>query len=222
MKEEDYIKINKKAYDIVAKEYKEKYKNNEGAKLFYDLIKDWILESRKKDNEKVLEIGGGTGALLSILENNGYQTVDVELSTEMSSIAQNTSPNTIIINDNILNVNFLPASFDYVLALAVLHNFPKKDLKKLLIKIKQWLKDDGFFIIDTTANNVSEEGYYEKEDYQTKVIRYRKKFTKKEIEDLLIESGFVIDKCKDYVDSSSGKNWLEYKLKKSHKKSLNN
>ena len=60
---------------------------------------------------------------------------------------------------------------------SVIHNFPKEDVKELLFSIHKWLKKDGKILIYTTIHNKSEEGYYEKEDYSGKIVRFRKKFT---------------------------------------------
>ncbi len=209
-----YISINKKSYDILAEEYEEKYKENDEAKYFYNLLKEFILKRNKKDFTKMLEIGPGTGKLLKTFENNNIRTTAVELSENMALLAQKSSPNTTIINDNILDVNFLDNQFDFILAMAVIHNFPEEDLINLLNKIKKWLKDDGYFILDTTNNITTESGFFEKEDYNIKVIRYRRKWKKEDLNTFLINQGFVIDELIDYKYDKSDKNWLVYALKK--------
>lgn len=213
MEEKNYIEINKNAYDILAHEYKEKYKNNEGAKYFYDLIKNTIINRKKEKHLNMLEIGPGIGSLLNIFEENEFRTIGVELSNEMSKIAKKNSPNSIIINDNILNINFLSEQFDFILAMAVIHNFPEEDLINLLNKIKSWLKKDGYFILDTTNNKITENGYFEKEDYNQKVIRYRRKWNEKDLSIFLEKNGFIIDEKIKYIDNSSLKEWLIYILK---------
>ncbi len=162
----------------------------------------------------MLEVGPGTGTLLNVFENEGIRTVGVELSSNMASIARNTSKNSIIINNNILDINFLNNEFDFILVMAVIHNFPENDLIRLLNKIKLWLKDDGYFILDTTNNKVTESGYFEKEDYDTRVERYMRKWKKEDLNEFLISQGFVIDELINYVDETSNKEWLVYALKK--------
>lgn len=213
--EKDYISVNKNAYDILAAEYKEKYKNNEGANYFHKLLEEFVLSRKKDDISKMLEIGPGTGTLLNIFENKNIRTIAVELSGNMASLAQEASPNSIIINDNILNIDFINSQFDFILAMAVIHNFPEKDLIELFKKIKNWLKDDGYFILDTTNNKMTESGYFEKEDYNTRVERYRRKWKKEDLNVFLIEQGFIIDELNIYYDNTSSKEWLIYALKKS-------
>lgn len=216
--EKDYIQVNKKAYDILAAEYKEKYKDNTGANKFYNLLEEFILKRKKNSKVKMLEIGPGTGKLLEIFENQNIRTTAVELSQNMASLASLTSPNSVIINDNILNVNFLNNQFDFILAMAVIHNFPERDLIELLKKIKLWLKEDGYFILDTTNNKITESGYFEKEDYDTRVERYRRKWKKEDLNEFLVKHGFIIDELATYRDSTSKKEWLIYALKNNETK----
>lgn len=218
MKEENYIEINRSAYDTLATEYKTKYKFDAGANKFYNILKNIILNKKNNKNIKMLEIGPGVGTLMKMFEDNDFRTTAVELSKNMSEICSKTSPNTVVINQNILEVNFMPKQFDFILAMAVIHNFPEKDLILLLSKIKVWLKDSGYFIIDTTNNNVTETGYFEKDDYNNKVVRYRRKWKKEDLEKFMTQEGFIIEDRIDYVYVTSNKEWLIYsfKIKKEH------
>ena len=213
MNEKDYIKINKASYDIVAEEYKTKYKNNDGANKFYDILQEFVLNKKNDDFSKMLEIGPGVGTLLKIFEEKGFRTTAVELSENMASLACENSSNSVIINNNILEINFMPKQFDFILAMAVIHNFPEEDLIKLLDKIKVWLKDDGFFILDTTNNQVTETGFFEKEDYNNNVVRYRRKWKKEDLESFMEKQGFYIQDSVVYKDSTSNKEWLIYSFK---------
>lgn len=213
MNEKDYIEINKASYDIVAEEYKTKYKNNDGANKFYDILQEFVLNKKNDDFSKMLEIGPGVGTLLKIFEKKGFRTTAVELSENMASLACENSSNSVIINNNILEINFMPKQFDFILAMAVIHNFPEEDLIKLLDKIKVWLKDDGFFILDTTNNQVNETGFFEKEDYNNNVVRYRRKWKKEDLESFMEKQGFYIQDSVVYKDSTSNKEWLIYSFK---------
>lgn len=214
MDEKNYIEINRASYDIVAEEYKEKYKNNSGANKFYEILQEFVLSKKNKDNPKMLEIGPGTGTLLKLFEEKNFRTTAVELSKNMASLACETSNNSVIINGNILDINFMPKQFDFILAMAVIHNFPENDLIKLLDKIKLWLKDDGCFILDTTNNPITETGFFEKEDYNNNVIRYRRKWKKEDLEMFMQQQGFIIHDSTIYKDATSNKEWLIYSFKK--------
>lgn len=214
MDEKNYIEINRTSYDIVAEEYKEKYKNNSGANKFYEILQEFVLSKKNKDNPKMLEIGPGTGTLLKLFEEKNFRTTAVELSRNMASLACEASNNSVIINGNILDINFMPEQFDFILAMAVIHNFPENDLIKLLDKIKLWLKDDGCFILDTTNNPITETGFFEKEDYNNNVIRYRRKWKKEDLEMFMQQQGFIIHDSTIYKDATSNKEWLIYSFKK--------
>jgi len=213
MNEENYIEINKSSYNIVAEEYKTKYKNNDGANKFYDMLQEFVLNKKNGVISKMLEIGPGIGTLLKMFEENGFRTTAVELSENMAALACEKSSNSVIINDNILEINFMPNQFDFILAMAVIHNFPEKDLIKLLKKIKIWLKEDGFFILDTTNNPITETGFFEKEDYNNNVVRYRRKWKKEDLELFMKNQGFYIQDSFVYKDETSNKEWLIYSFK---------
>ena len=214
MDEKDYIEINRASYNIVAEEYKVKYKNNEGANKFYEILQEFVLNKKNEGISKMLEIGPGVGTLLKIFEEEDFRTTAVELSENMASLACENSSNSVIINANILDINFMPKQFDFILAMAVIHNFPEDDLIKLLNKIKLWLKDDGYFILDTTNNSITETGFFEKEDYNNNVVRYRRKWKKEDLEKFMEKQGFFIQDSVVYKDTTSNKEWLIYSFKK--------
>ena len=210
MNEKDYIEINRASYDIVAKEYKTKYKNNDGANKFYEILQEFVLNKKNNGISKMLEIGPGVGTLLRIFEEKDFRTTAVELSENMASLACENASNSVIINGNILDINFMPKQFDFILAMAVIHNFPEDDLIKLLNKIKFWLKDNGYFILDTTNNPITEAGFFEKEDYNNNVVRYRRKWKKEDLELFMQNQGFFIQDSVVYKDTTSNKEWLIY------------
>ena len=210
MNEKDYIEINRASYDIVAKEYKTKYKNNDGANKFYEILQEFVLNKKNNGISKMLEIGPGVGTLLRIFEEKDFRTTAVELSENMASLACENSSNSVIINGNILDINFMPKQFDFILAMAVIHNFPEDDLIKLLNKIKFWLKDNGYFILDTTNNPITEAGFFEKEDYNNNVVRYRRKWKKEDLELFMQNQGFFIQDSVVYKDTTSNKERLIY------------
>ena len=114
----------------------------------------------------------------------------------------------------ILNIKFSEESFDAIFMGAVIHNFPKEVVKELLFSIHKWLKKDGKILIYTTIHNKSEEGYYEKEDYSGKIVRFRKKFTENELKELLEEFKFKIVFKMYTEEPDRNKKWLTYIVEK--------
>lgn len=215
--EKEYIQINKKAYNEFANQHADRH-NKIGK---YDLTdEDWVkLLSekllKKNINNNVLEIGPGTGRILKIFEETlNCRTCAVELSEEMIKYAKIKSPNTLFIEDNILNVKFSENTFDAIFMGALIHNFPKEDAKKLLLLAYKWIKEEGKILIYTTIHDKSEEGYYEKEDYSGNIIRFRKKFTEEELKELVEECNFEIVYKMYTEEPDRNKKWLTYIIKK--------
>lgn len=204
----DYIIINKRAYDLLASEYdKRTITNNHEIKdgYWYNILNNIEL---KKDS-KVLEIGPGSGRNLKMLESIGCNTTAVELSGEMSKVASRRSPNSKMINKNILECQFEANSFDMIFLMAVIHNFPLEDAYKLLEKIYNWLANDGYLLIGTTIHAKEDFGYFVKEDYVTKVERYRYQYTKETFRKLLFDNKFKIEKEYFVEESIRNKIWCD-------------
>lgn len=215
--EKDYINVNKKAYNEVALQHVERHNNigkyeptDEAWKI---LLRDKLLKPNIIN--KVLEIGPGTGRILKILEEDlKCRTVAVELAEEMIKYAKIKSPNTIFIEDNILNVKFDKETYDAIFMGALIHTFPKEDAKKLLKLVYDWVKFDGKILIYTTVHENGEEGYYEKDDYSGNIVRFRKKFTEKELQELVESSNFKIVYKMYSTEVDRNKNWITYIIEK--------
>ncbi len=215
--EKEYIKVNRQAYDLFAKQHAER-QDKIGK---YDLTDDeWVNLLREKllpkeNNNVCLEIGPGTGRILKLLEERlNCKTYAVELSEEMIKYAKARSPKTTFICDNILNVDFKPEQFDAIFMGALIHNFPAADAKVLLSLVYKWLDKNGRILIYTTIHDKSEEGYYEKEDYKGNIVRFRKKFTEPELQEIVESSHFIIDYKLYREELDRHKKWLIYIIKK--------
>lgn len=209
----NYILINKNAYDALADEYLNRTEKNDY------LIKDdcWykILEELiTKENTEVLEVGPGSGRILNIFDQLGCRTTAVELSPKMSEFSKKKSPNTNVITGNILNQYFTDNSFDIIFLMAVIHNFPKKEAIKLLDKIYKWLKINGFLVIITTIHEKEYQGFTLKEDYNKKVTRFRYQYTKKSFDKLLKDSKYNTYKKCIIEEKDRNKTWYNVICKK--------
>ena len=203
----EYIEINKNAYELLANEYNTR--NYEVGYDFWNNIYD-DLNLRNKKNIEILEIGPGHGRNVKIFKqyNNELKITVLEISENMCNIIRKDNPDIQIINDNILDYNFENRKFDVIQMIAVIHLFPIEDAKRVLKIIREALKEDGYLIIGTTINDKDMEGYYEKEDYNIRVKRFRHKYTKESYEKLLNECGFEI--YKPYLVNENDRNKLWY------------
>ena len=172
------IDVNRNAYNHLASEF-----NSRDSDLgpYKEALREYF-SRYVKGGEKILEIGPGTGLLLQTLEELGCRTTAIELSEKMCEFSRINSPNTIIINQDILTVDFFYNQFDVVCALALIHTIPYEDAKILLHKVESWLKDGGFFILDTVMYDESKEIFIPSGIYKA-VTKFRKQYTKSEVKE---------------------------------------
>ena len=209
-----YLVVNQKCYDLVADIYAKKDIFGGNNDLFYRPWFDMILSRFDlKNKNKVLELGAGTGQVSRKFCDWGFDSTCVEFSHNMAKHIKTISPESKVFEEDVLKLKLPSKSFDLILAMAFLHCFNLADLKILLGKVKSWLKDDGFFAVCTTLHQVSEEGFFEKKDYNN-VVRFRRKWQKDELEKFLEQNGFEI--CETFCQSelSKPKVWISYLLKK--------
>ena len=200
----DYIKENKNAYDTLAHEYENR--NYAVQDDFYQNIMFKDLDFTK--GKKILEIGPGRGARLKNFCDYGLDVTAIELSSEMSKLCLEKAPRAKIINKNVFDCEFKD-KFDFIYMEAVIHNFPITEAEKLLDVIYNWLKDDGILICTTTVDEIEEEGYQEKQDYDNKIKRFRHHYTEESFKDLFIKHNYKIKdkKYKEEIDKDREKLW---------------
>jgi len=182
----NYIEINRKAYDSLSHEYKTRGDIKSGYEETPTYLTGNILNLLPQNTSfTILEIGPGSGEIIEEFENKGHRTIAVELSSNIAYYAKEKSPKTIFINSNILDINFLNGQFDIIYAGALIHLFKESDAHNVLNKFQQWLKTTGVLFINTTISEVTEEGFYYKNDYSLKVKRFRRKWKENDFNILL-------------------------------------
>ena len=184
---DDALRNNNITYDALAKEYDQKslVRKDFNSKLISRFIK-YI-----KTGDEVLDLGCAVGLDLEIFKEKGFIPMGIELSSEMVKIAQNRNPKIEIINSDFLKIK-IKKRFDAIWVQSFIHLFSKIKANKVLKKIESHLKDDGVIHITTTKSKKSREGWAEKKDYFGKYKRFRKFWTKEEMEKFLQTAGFSI------------------------------
>ncbi|MFF2755881.1 class I SAM-dependent methyltransferase [Psychrobacillus sp. NPDC058041] len=112
-----------------------------------------IHEQVGKPFKDVLEIGAGSGILASTLSLTNKDITTVELVSELVEYAKaHSNPSINILCDNFYSVR-LSNQFDLVLYLDGFGVGTDKDQLLLLQRIHEWLKDDGYALIDIYEPN---------------------------------------------------------------------
>jgi SAM-dependent methyltransferase len=94
----------------------------------------------------VLDLGCGSGALLTRRLAKRFRVTGVELSTRMVELARRNVPNAAFVRGDMASVEFAPESFDGVSAFYSLIHLPPGELPALLRKVAAWLKPRGLFV----------------------------------------------------------------------------
>ncbi|OGZ32175.1 MAG: hypothetical protein A2V69_02110 [Candidatus Portnoybacteria bacterium RBG_13_40_8] len=193
-----------KAYRIL-EENKKTY--NEVAEEFYQTRKKYSPEIEElklyiKEEEKVLDLGCGTGRLYEIFSVQGGSAsgrknidyVGIDFSENLIQIAKERHGNHFQVAD-ILMLPFSDNYFDSVWSIAVLHHIPTDELRKrALSEIKRILKPNGRVIV--TCWKIK--SFFRKDifiPFHGKK-RYYHVFTKRELGDLFKQSGFKVEELK--------------------------
>jgi len=210
-----YIDINQKTYDNLALQYAERDYEKSLDKEKTQTMANFILDYYKGNRKSFLEIGPGSGNILSYVSSIGFETIGVELSSVMSEVISRNCKDSIVINKNILDCDFLKKRFDLIYASAVVHLFPLDHASLLLKLIREWISDDGVFFVNTTIHKKNFEGYFRKTDYHSEnLFRFRRFWSEDMFINFIQTSGFKIIKIFRTDENSRNKKWLGLTCKK--------
>ncbi len=208
----NYIEINKQAYDRAAEEYLERAKNKSN---FEEPLENLVgtplrLAKQRFDKINVLEIGPGSGEVCAYLELKGCQTTAVDFSERILGVVKIISPKTKRINEDILQSELPEDKYQIIYCGALIHLFKKEDAERLMKKINKSLSKKGILFMNTTIHEKSDEGFYEKQDYQSRVKRFRHKYTEEEFRELIESSNFRILDRITTDEQNREKFWVAY------------
>jgi len=173
-------------------------------------------------NKLVLEVGCGSGFISERLIKNGCKVVGIELDPSTAKKARKFCEDVICIDIEQMNkINYPNNYFDVILFGDVLEHL--KDPKGVLIKLKRYLKNDGYIVI-TIPNAAfwSQRlrllfGKWEYKNGGQCERTHLRFFTLKSLKKLIDESGYNIDKL-DVIPYPA--NWFTYRLAKLWKRVL--
>ena len=203
-----------------------------------------------KKNDKVLDIGAGTGKYSIYFYNEGYDVTAVELVKHNLRVLQKNEPNIKAYQGNAINLKFKDNSFDIILLFGPMyHLISFEDKLKALNEAKRVLKPNGKIFISYCMNEyaVITHGFIENnineslknnlldKDYKiTPVesdlysfvrledINKLNKLSKLKRIKILSHDGPTeyIKKCVNKMDNETYKNYIKYHLKTCERKEL--
>lgn len=170
--------------------------------------------------DKILDSGCASGRLYGVLENKGVDYFGIDFSERLIEIAKKKYPNVNFQVENTLNLPFPRDFFDKIYSISVIHNIPSRDFQLQYLKeSKRVLRPGGLLILrvwDFWKRKIfiplflkyallklfgkskldSRDVFLPWKDSAGKVLaqRYFHAFTKKEIENMVKEAGFTIEK----------------------------
>lgn len=217
-KHRSYIILNQICYDVFADEHHKYNNTNLVWKKLASMLTNELKKRNNKNGYRILEIGPGTGAFLSALNNGHNILYGVELSPRMAYYTQINCPNAIIKMGNVLDIKNIneffgiEKKFDAITMAALIHLFPESDAIELLNKCKEWLEPNGLIYIDTTKENEFIDGEISEKRGSNgiKANRLRTRWTEDLFDKLLSSSGFKTinpAKTREHTDNKN-KIWL--------------
>jgi len=185
---------------LLADQYNEKWRNYLGHQ-------EQVLapfEQRLRNGASLLDVGCGVGLDSYILSEHGFSITGIDVAEKMIFYAKQNAPKA-----SFQNISFFSYKDKFVEGIvmdAFLHLFPKKEVPSILSHVRSLLLPGGYGFISTTQSKESYEGYYEKEDYKSKYIRFRAHWMEDELKETLEENHLKI--VDSYTDTFQHKEWM--------------
>lgn len=194
------------AYDKIAEEFSQRnsitiYKEE------FSLFRSFV-----KDENKILEIGCGTGRDAEELVKLGFDYTGIDASKGMLAIARQRVPQGKFQVGDFYNLDFSDNAFDGFWAAASFLHVPKKEMGVVLQEAKRILKSGGIGFISLKQKTTMDEGYI-KETKAGGIERYFAFYTRDEIEDILKRNQFQILQITTQTEKD-GTIWLCCLIKK--------
>lgn len=143
-------------------------------------------------NGRILDVGCGSGAKMYMLENIGWFADGVEISKSAAKIAGKINNNSRIYNSNIETMKLPNNKYDAIIFSHTLEHFKKPQY--VISKVKKSIKYGGQLIISVPNADSIILKIFKKHCYLLDVPRHLFTFNKKNIEMLLENNGFKIQR----------------------------
>jgi len=138
----------------------------------------------KRENLKVLDAGCGTGIIVKNLEKYG-EAQGIDISDEAIKFCKERNIN--VEKGSVEELPFEDNTFDLITSIDVIYHKWVNDDKKALQEINRTLKPDGRLLIQVASYNFMKSNHDE-------AVFTERRYTKKQLRNLLEQSGFKIEK----------------------------
>ena len=183
-------------YNDIAIEYSEEFDNDTSDNKYIDKFLQCL------NGKKILDVGCGTGRDCKYIEQKGYDVIGIDISKEMLKIAKEKYPKGKFEIMDMTNIDYPDNTFDGIMSNCSVFHIPEELLSQTMESFKRVLKNNGKLFL------ILQEGHEQKmveEPYRHGVYVYMNYFSKKNIEQLLEEHNFKIDK----IDIEKSSNQFE-------------
>jgi SAM-dependent methyltransferase len=215
-----YSALNRLAFDILAEEYRSRSDFPGPSQESPEYLAGLLTTRLRRPIRRVLELGPGSGSVLSALGKVVAETVAVEISPRMAAVARERAPNALIVIADVLDLDFGPSSFDGVYAGAFLHLFPRQDAARLTQRIAYWTRPGGAVYINTSVSDRCNESIEIKDDYLGRVLRFRARWTEEQFRALLEHNGLSVTDRVTTDERERHKSWVGFVCSPRHQQGL--
>lgn len=200
-------KVHRQTYNQLAAQYEKRASSRSKGNL--DRVK---YVSSFTSGTDVLDVGCAVGIDIEHFNSLGYRTSGIELAPRMVEHARERNPSSKIIEGDFFNADL--DKQDTIFARAFIHLFPKRVAVDAMRKSKDLLRGGGIAFFGVTGSTTPSEGWESKSDYNGSPVRFKKKWSLKELHNCLVDvCGFEHLSTLKTVDSE-GKNRIGLVVRK--------
>lgn len=178
------------AYDQVAADYAEHFRDEMSKKAFDRKMLDWLIE-KAEGLGTICDLGCGPGMIAGYLSEKGADVCGVDLSAEMVGQARKQFPNITFRQSDMLALSDVKnESFGGVAAFYSIIHVPRERVSDALREIRRVLVPRGVLLL---TFHIGSETRYLDEWFEKKVSLDFHFFEREEMKNLLTEAGFALE-----------------------------